>query len=152
MIQLLLEFRCQKSNKRTHRSNEGIQTPSPLPTPYLDPPMKQCSDSFCLSVSLSTSFFYQSVYVFSLLPACLPLCLSVVCTLVSLSALLSVFLSAYSSFPFGGNRQSRVDQTLFVTFPNATAEVAISRRKLSPSFPGAATDRGFVPMDGYVMK
>lgn len=41
---------------------------------------------------------------------------------------------------------------LFVTFPNATAEVAISRRKLLPSLPGAATDRGFVPMDGYVMK
>ena len=34
------------------------------------------------------------------------------------------------------------------TFPRAIDEVAISNWKLSPSFPGAATAIGFVPIDG----
>ena len=32
-----------------------------------------------------------------------------------------------------------------VTFPKATVDVAISKEKLSPSFPGAATAIGLVP-------
>lgn len=38
-------------------------------------------------------------------------------------------------------KQSKQD----VTFPRATADVAMSRTKLSPSLPGAATLRGLVP-------
>lgn len=39
----------------------------------------------------------------------------------------------------------RLHKNNLLTFPTATAEVAISRTKLSPLFAGAATARGLVP-------
>ena len=54
----------------------------------------------------------------------------------------------YESKPKVRVREQSVDHTnnhVHYTFPNATDVVAMSRTKLSPSFPGAATQIGLVP-------
>lgn len=54
----------------------------------------------------------------------------------------------HRSIPAGQQQQrwtTRQRVAKAVTFPRATAEVAMSRTKLSPSVPGAATLRGLVP-------
>ena len=97
----------------------------------------------CLSVYLCLSNYLTvrlSVSLSVLLSAYLSTCPSVYRS-ICLSVCLSVCLYACLSF---------FPSTYLVTFtlPYATADTAMSRRKLSPSFPGAATDNGFVPIDG----